>query len=116
MVKDNISFIVYIIAVFVSAISQILLKISANKHYENIVKEYVNRYVISAYSLLFGTTLLTIWALKNLTISMGSVLETLGYLFVALLSKIFLKEKISRTSFFGYTCIIVGIVIFVLLK
>lgn len=46
---------------FFSAISQILLKQSANKDYSNPLKEYLNWRVITAYGLFFGILLLNTW-------------------------------------------------------
>ncbi len=108
----KISIIVYIAAVFVSSCSQILLKKSANIKYENRIREYLNFYVISSYSLFVLTTFATIWALREIAISTASALETLGYVFVAVLSKVFLKENMSRRAKMGYVLIIVGIIVF----
>ena len=42
---------VLLVGVFVSAISQVLLKKAAMKHYENHLKEYLNPMVIFAYAM-----------------------------------------------------------------
>lgn len=112
MAEYQISILIYIVAVFVSSVSQIILKKSANKDYSSRIKEYLNIYVISAYSLFILTTFATILALKNIAISTGSVLETLGYVFVAVLSRVLLKEQISRKAKIGYLFIVVGIILF----
>ena len=44
--------------VFVSAISQVLLKKAAMKKYDRPIDEYLNPQVIFAYVLFFGTTFL----------------------------------------------------------
>ena len=112
MGKVSISIIVYVAAVFVASCSQILLKVSAGKKYSNRIKEYLNVYVIGAYSLFVLTTFATIWALRIIPISVGSALETLGYIFVAILSSVFLKEKISKNALLGYVLIVVGVTLF----
>lgn len=112
MENYQISFIVYIAGVFIASLSQILLKISANKTYSSKIKEYLNIYVISAYGMLFCTTFATIWALKTIDISVGSILETLGYVFVAILSRFILKEKFSVKSKLGYVFIVAGVILF----
>lgn len=112
MEKIGISIGIYLIASFISSVSQILLRKEAMKEHKSYIFEYVNFSVIAAYFLLFITTLLAIFAFKNLSISMGSVLESSGYIFVAILSKIFLKERMSTKSKIGYGLIIIGIIMF----
>ena len=41
-----------ILAVLVSSISQIILKKSASKTYDSVLKEYLNVYVITGYVLM----------------------------------------------------------------
>ena len=48
---------VLLVGVFVSAISQVLLKKAAMKHYENHLKEYLNPMVIFAYAMFVGTNI-----------------------------------------------------------
>ena len=55
---------VLLIGVLVSAISQVLLKKAAMKHYENHLKEYLNPMVIFAYAMFVGTTFLSIIGVK----------------------------------------------------
>jgi len=47
---------VFLAAVFISSVSQILLKKSANKKYESTLKEYLNSLVIGAYLIFFVAT------------------------------------------------------------
>ena len=42
---------IYIFSVFISSVSQILLKTSANKKYESRIREYLNPRVIIAYGI-----------------------------------------------------------------
>ena len=46
---------------YFSAISQVLLKQSANMEYKNPLREYLNWRVILAYSIFFGVLLLNTW-------------------------------------------------------
>ena len=57
--------IIFLASVFVSSVSQIILKKSANKTYENKLQEYMNVPVILAYGLFFGSSLLTVLAYKG---------------------------------------------------
>ena len=80
---------------FFSAISQILLKQSANIKYSNPLREYLNWRVILAYFLFFGILLLNTWCYTKVDMRYGPVIDTAAYVFVLLLSKVILKEKIT---------------------
>ena len=95
-----------------SAVAQILLKKSANKKYSSKIKEYLNPYVIISYSIFLGATFCTMYAYKGIPLSLGPVLAASEYVFVAVLSRLFIKEKISFKKLFGLSVIIVEIVIY----
>ena len=103
---------IMIISTLISSISQVMLKKSAGKTYESKIKEYLNPFVITAYGLFFGCTLITMYALKVVPLSMAPILEATGYIFVSVLSYIFLKEKMTRKQLLGMAVIIIGIVIY----
>ncbi len=113
---DLIYICIYIFAVFISSVSQILLKKSAVKERQNWLIEYLNPMVILAYFLFFSSTLITIISYKVLPLSLGPVLESSGYLFVMVLSLIFLKEKFSKRKIVGITLIVIGITVFTIFK
>lgn len=104
--------IIFIVGVFVSSISQIMLKKSAQKEYDSKIKEYLNPKVIFAYIIFFGATLCSIWAYTVIPLSLGPILESAGYIFVAVLSWLFLKEKITFKKAVGLSIIIIGIIIY----
>lgn len=103
---------VIIFAVFISSVSQILLKISAMEEYESKLKEYLNPMVIIGYSLFFGCTLINMLALKYVPLSMAPILESFGYIFVSVLGRLILKEKIGRKMLVGMIIIIAGVFIY----
>lgn len=103
---------IYLSGVFISAIAQIILKKSAGKEYESKIREYLNPYVIIAYAIFFGATFCTIYAYKGVPLSFGPILAASEYVFVALLSKLFLKENINLKKFIGLSVIIAGIIIY----
>ena len=49
---------VKIVSVVVSALSQLLLKKSANKEHGSILKEYLNPSIILSYAIFFGAMIL----------------------------------------------------------
>ena len=85
----------FLVGVFVSSVSQILLKLSARKKYPSRIREYINPLVIVGYLLFFGCTLISVFALRVVPLSMSPVLASSGYIFVSLLSFVFFKEKNS---------------------
>jgi len=103
---------IMVVSALVSAFSQIMLKKSAQKSYPSKLREYLNPFVITAYGLFFGCTLISMYALKVVPLSMAPILEATGYIFVAVLSYIFLKEKLTRKQILGMGVIILGIVIY----
>ena len=103
---------IYLSGVFISAIAQIILKKSAGKEYESKIREYLNPYVIIAYAIFFGATFCTIYAYKGVPLSFGPILAASEYVFVAVLSKLLLKENINLKKFIGLSVIIAGIIIY----
>lgn len=103
---------IFLVSVFISSISQILLKISANTAYKSKIKEYLNIKVILAYGMFFLSSILTILAYREVALSMGPILEATGYIWVTLFSYFILKEPIGKKKILGLVCIILGIVIF----
>ena len=87
---------IYILGVIISALAQVLLKKSADVERKNKLKEYLNFKTIFAYAIFFGATLCTVFAYKYVPLSMGPILGTTEYIFVAILSYFLLKEKISK--------------------
>lgn len=98
----------------ISSFSQIMLKKSAQRTYDSKIKEYLNPLVIIAYVLFFGCTFISMYALKVVPLSMSPILEASGYIFVAILSYIFFKEKMTKKQLLGMALIIIGIVIYTL--
>ena len=85
-----------ILAVLVSSISQIILKKSASKTYDSVLKEYLNVYVITGYVLMVISTVLVVLGLKGVPYKNEPIIESLGYLFVMILSNRLLGEKITK--------------------
>ena len=108
----GISVCLLLLSVFISSVSQIILKKSADKTNESTLKEYMNPMVIGAYGLFFCSVILTMLALKHVPLSMSPILESTGYIFVSVMGYIFLKERFSRRKLMGFALILAGIVIF----
>jgi len=58
------------------------------------------------------STLFTLVGYKKVSLSLGQILQSLSFIFVIILSYIFLKEKISKRQIVGIIIIIIGIIIY----
>lgn len=101
------------VSVFISAVSQLLLKKSATIKYSSFIREYINPFVIIAYFLFFLAVLIDLICLKFVPLSFIPVIETSSYTFIIILSKIFFHEKLSIKKILGLSIIILGIVIYI---
>lgn len=98
--------------VFISAISQVLLKKAAMKQYASPLQEYLNPQVIFAYVLFVGTTFLSILAYRGIPLSLGPVLESTSYIYVTFFGVTIFKEQLTPKKVFALGLIILGIVIY----
>lgn len=103
---------VMLFGVFISAVSQVLLKKAALKTYSSRIAEYANPYVITAYTIFVLATLMTIFAYKVVPLSLGPVLEATSYIYITAFGAIFFKEKITPKKLFALGLILVGIVVY----
>lgn len=105
---------VFLVSVFISSVSQILLKKSADKTYDSKLREYLNPLVIIAYGMFFCSMLITMYCYRFVDVSAGPILESAGYVFVAILGYIFLKEKFTKKKVIGMVVLLCGIALFAL--
>ena len=109
--SNNFAICGFILSVFLSSVSQIMLKLSSQRKYDSFMKEYLNPIVIFAYVIFFSCTLITMYSLKVVQLSLAPILEATGFIFVAVLSRLFLKEHISKKKILGLSLIFIGIII-----
>lgn len=103
---------IYLLGVLISAISQVLLKKAAMRKYDSPLKEYLNPFVIIAYAMFFGATLMTILAYKVVPLSMGAILEATSYIYITIFGVTIFKEKIGKEKAFALALIIGGIIVY----
>ena len=101
-----------LVSVFISSVSQILLKKAADRTYENHIREYLNPLVIFSYGMFFCSVILTMLALKYVPLSMSPILESTGYIFVSVMGYFFLKEKFTKRKLAGFALILAGVIVF----
>lgn len=105
---------VLLAGVFIAAVSQVMLKKAAVRHYDSTIREYLNPLVIFAYVLFVGTTFLSIIAYKGIPLSMGPILESTSYIYVTIFGVWIFKEKLTKKKLVALGLILLGIVIFTL--
>lgn len=103
---------VLLLGVFISSISQVLLKKAALKEYKSPIREYLNPLVIFAYTLFVGTTFLSILAYRGIPLSMGPVLEATSYIYVTLFGVTIFKEKLGKMKIIALVLIVAGICVY----
>ena len=103
---------ILLFGVFISAISQVMLKKAAVKKYDSRIKEYLNPLVIFAYFIFFIATLLSIIAYKGIPLSMGPVLEATSYIYVTFFGVKIFKEKMNPKKIIALILIVTGIMIY----
>lgn len=112
---NNWYYVLFLLSVLLSSLSQVVLKKSADKKYKSRIAEYLNPHVIGAYSVFVLATVLTAFAYRVVPLSMGPVLEATGYIYIAILSVLVLKEKLSPRRILGNVLIIAGVLIYAFL-
>ena len=103
-----------LLGVFISVVSQVLLKRGATREYSSVVREYLNPLVIFAYLLFVGATLLSVLSYQGIPLSMGPVLDATGYLWVTLFGVTVFHEHMSGIKLLALALIICGIVVYAL--
>ena len=112
MSNTTIAVCIYLASILISVVSQLLLKISANRKHASALREYLNPLVIVAYGMFFGATILTMLALRYVPLSSAPVLESLSYILVAVLGFFVLHERLSRRKLLGMAVILLGVFLF----
>ena len=100
------------LSAFLSAVSQILLKQSANQKHASVLREYLNWRVVVAYGIFAGTVVLNILAYRELDYKYGAVILSSAYVFVLFLSRWILGERVGWQCYLGNALIVVGICVY----
>lgn len=103
---------VYLFGIIISSFAQLILKKTATEEHDSILKEYLNLPVIISYTVFVLSTFCATFAYKGIPLSMGPVLESTQYVFIAVLSYVFLRENISRRKILGLAIIITGVLVY----
>lgn len=98
--------------VFISSVSQVLLKKAAQREYSSPIKEYLNPQVITAYVIFFLATLVSMVAYKVIPLSLGPVLEATSYFYITFFGVKIFGERMNKKKIFALGLIIAGIIIY----
>lgn len=109
----NIYIIFLLITIFISCCTQLMLKLSASNKEKKGIAFFVNKNVIMSYLIYFVVLIVNSYYIyKNLSLNQIGIIESAGYIYIPILSFIFLKEKISKKQIFGILLILMGILIY----
>lgn len=110
----NISYFLAFFAVFVASVSQILLKQSAQMEHKNILFKFLNWRVILGYALMFGTTIINVFAYRGVELKVTPMIESTGIIWVTILAVFWLGERPSKRALLSIAVTILGIIVFAL--
>ena len=106
-------YLIVIGSVLLASVAQMLLKKGAMIPHESFLKEYLNPWVISGYVLMGLSLVLNVFALsRGVQVKEVSILESLSYLFVPILSYLCFREKLNLRKAGSTLLILIGIIIF----
>lgn len=103
----------FVLSCTIAAFAQMLLKKSAMEEHKGVLSQYLNWKVIIGYGMMFvGMLLGVVGYAHGVEVKEGSVTETLGNVWVVILSWFFFREPITKKKIIGNILIIAGIIIF----
>lgn len=106
-------YVLVVVSVLLAACAQMLLKKSAKIHYDSFIRQYLNPWVISGYTIMFLCMVVNIFAMhKGILMKELSIIESLSYLFVPILSLLIFKERLTWEKAGAISIIIFGIIVF----
>lgn len=81
-------------------------------NYEGFIKQYLNVYVITGYGLMFISLFMTMISFRFLPYKIVPIIESIGFILVMLLSRVFFREKLTKNKILGTCIILAGICIY----
>lgn len=99
-------------AAFIAVVAQLFLKTEANTEHKSFLAKFLNRRVILSYVIMLSSMLLNVIAQQQVDLKVYPIMDASGFLWVALLSFVFLKEKISKRRLLAIGLVFVGILVF----
>jgi len=101
-----------VLSVFCASAAQMLLKRGAAEKRPGL-RQYLNPWVLGGYAVLAATLVANVYCLsKGVAVKEISAIESLGYLFVPALSRLFFGERITWTKAAAIAIVMVGVLVF----
>jgi multidrug transporter EmrE-like cation transporter len=103
-----------LLAVLLTGISQVLLKIGSQKgsKKEQFLAVYLNIHTLAAYGLLLIVTVISVIALREIQLKVFYAIASLNFVVVLVLSWALLREIINKEKILAICLIITGIWVF----
>ena len=105
------SYLFAIAAVIIASASQVVLKKKASSAPKNFFRKFLNGPVILSYLLLFLSMTLNSLALREMEMSVLPCITATSFLWIMVLSAIFLGEKPTRRKVIGVAMILIGVLV-----
>ena len=106
-------YILVILSVFAAACAQMLLKKGASMRYASLIRQYLNVWVMCGYGIMFASMVVNIYAMsKGVMAKEMSIIESLSYLFVPMLSFFLFGEKLTWKNVEAIVVIMTGVIVF----
>lgn len=106
------AFLIALIGIEIAVAAQILLKGAASKDYSSFIQQYLNIRVIVAYAMMFLSTFFSVIAYRVLPLSFAPIMTALATVSVTVLSRVIYRERFTQRKVYGFTFIVVGILLF----
>ena len=110
--NKGLAIILFECTIILSAALQIPLKKSATNTKHKGIKTYLNPIVIAVYGSFFAITFITTYLFQYVDLVLSTLLYKTEYIFIALFSMIFLKEKITKRRLLGLVVILIGVLVY----
>lgn len=99
-------------AAFIAVVAQLFLKTEADAEHKSFLSKFLNIRVILSYGIMMVSMLLNVVAQQQVSLKVYPIMDASGFLWVPLLSFIFLKEKISKRRLLAIGLVFIGIIVF----
>lgn len=109
----NIFGLILIISAFVNAITQVLLKNSAEETKgKSFINKLLNKKVFISYLIFVILIFVNLYAFRGVDYKYGGVINAFGQVFVMVLAYFFCGEKLTKNRVTGCILVIVGIIVY----
>lgn len=109
----NISYILAFLAVFVASASTDSPGNSQQRqNIRTLITKFLNWRVILGYGLLFGTTVLNVFAYRGIELKVTPMIEATGIIWVTLLAASILGERPTKRTILSIVITVIGIIVF----